>query len=157
MSNKVRDRDITNRTCYFFNDMINTKNFDPNNIKIGEKSYKNIHICYIVCVTLKDSKYVKINSVNPLYLIFIKVNRYFEEINGNKYLTLVSTNESREKIKKYKELWIKIRDLIRLITENSDDYDEKHMKIKFTSDDELPLKKTIEIPAMKIVVRAVFH
>ena len=32
---------------------------------------------------IKDSKYVKINSVNPLYLIF-KVNGYFEEINGNK-------------------------------------------------------------------------
>ena len=33
---------------------------------------------------MKDSKYVKSNSVNPLYLIFIKVNGYFEEINGNK-------------------------------------------------------------------------
>ena len=38
-------------------------------------------------------------------------------------LTLVPTNESKEKIKKYEELWIKIRDLIRSITENSDDYD----------------------------------
>ena len=34
-------------------------------------------------VTIKDSKYIKINSVNPLYLIFSKVNGYFEEINGN--------------------------------------------------------------------------
>ena len=34
-------------------------------------------------VTIKDSKYIKINSVNPLYLIFSKVNEYFEEINGN--------------------------------------------------------------------------
>ena len=33
---------------------------------------------------MKDSKYVKSNSVNPLYLNFIKVNGYFEEINGNK-------------------------------------------------------------------------
>ena len=31
------------------------------------------------------------------------------------------------------------------------------MKIKFNSDDDLPLNKTIEIPTMKIVVRAVFH
>ena len=83
-----------------------------------------------------------------MYLIFNKVNGYFEDINGNKYLTLVPTNESKEKIKKYGELWIKIRDLIRLITENSDDYDEKYMKIKFNSDDELPLNKTIEIPSM---------
>ena len=91
----------------------------------------------------KDSKNVKINSVNPLYLIFEKVNRYYKEINGNKYLTLVSANESKEIIKKYEELWSKIRDLIRSITKNSDNYDEKHMKIKFNSDDKLPLNKMI--------------
>ena len=53
-------------------------------------------------MTIKDSKYVKINSVNPLYLIFGKVNGYFEEINGNKFLTLVPTNESKEKLKELK-------------------------------------------------------
>ena len=51
----------------------------------------------------------------------------------------------------------KIRDLIRSITKNSDHYDEKYMKIKFNSDGELPLNKTIEIPSMMVVVRAVFH
>ena len=45
--------------------------------------------------------------------------------------------------------------LIRSITKTSDDYDEEHMKIKFNSDDELPLNKAIEIPSMIIVVRAV--
>ena len=79
-------------------------------------------------------KDLKMYSVNLLYLIFIKVNVYIEEINKNRYLTLVSTNESKEKIKKYEELWIKIRDLIRSINKNSDDYDEKIMKIKLNSD-----------------------
>ena len=156
MSNKVKDIDIKNRTYYFFNDIINIKNFDPNQIKIDEKLYKDILIYYIVYVTIKDFKYVKINSVNPLFLIFNKVNGYFEEINGNKYLTLVRTNESREKIKKYEEVWSKIRDLIRLISKNLDDYDIKYVKIKFNSDDKLPLNKTIEILSMIIVVRAVF-
>ena len=77
MSNKIKDRDIKNRTYYFFDDIINIKNFDINNIKIDEKSYKNIFIYYIRYVTIKDSKYVKINSVNYLYLIFNKVNGYF--------------------------------------------------------------------------------
>ena len=44
MSNKVKDITIKNRTYYFFNDMINIKNFNPNNIKIDEKSYKNVLI-----------------------------------------------------------------------------------------------------------------
>ena len=102
---------------------------------------------------IKDLKYVKNNSVNPLYIIINKVNEYFEEINGNKYLTLVPTNESKEKIKKYE----KIRKLIRSITKNSNDYDEKYMKIKFDSHDNIPLNKLIEIPSMIVIVRAVFH
>ena len=40
-------------------------------------------------MTIKDLKYVDINSVNPLYLIFSNVNGYFRENNGNKYLKLV--------------------------------------------------------------------
>ena len=66
MSNKVKDIDIKNQTYYFFNDIVNIKNFDPNNVKVDEKSYKNILIYYIGYVTLKDLKYVKIHSVNPL-------------------------------------------------------------------------------------------
>ena len=152
MSNEVKDIDIKNRTYYFFNDIINIKNFDPNITKIDKKLLKNILIYYIGYVTIKDSKYVKINSVNPLYLIFNKVNGYFEEINGNKYLTLVPTNES-----KYEELWSKIRNSISSITKKSVDCDEKYMKIKFNSDDELSLNKTIEVPSMAIVVRATFY
>ena len=92
-------------------DIINTKNFDPNNTEIDEKSYKNIPIYYIRYVTIKDSKYVKINNLNPLYFIFSKVNGYFEEINKNKSLTLCPTNESKEIIKEHEELWSRIRDL----------------------------------------------
>ena len=88
----VKYINIKNDTYYFFNDIFNMKDFDPNNIRIDEKSYKNILICYIGYVTIK--KDLKIYSINPLYLIFGKVNSYFEEINGNKYLTLVPTNES---------------------------------------------------------------
>ena len=107
-------------------------------------------------MTIKDLKYVKTDSINAIYLTLNKVNGYFEEINGSKYLTLVPTNESNEKIKRYEELWRKIRDLIRSVTENSDDYDEKYIKIKFNSDDELFLNKTIEIPSIAIVIRSIF-
>ena len=99
MGDKFKDISIKSHTYYFFDDIINIKNFDPNNIKLDEKSYKNILIYYIGYVTIKDSKYVKINNVNLSCLIINKVNRYFEAINGNKYLTLVFANESKEKIK----------------------------------------------------------
>ena len=68
------------------------------------------------------------------------------------YLTLVSTNENKDRIKKYEELWIKIRDLIKLVTKKSDDYDENHIKIKLDLHDELSPNKIIKIPVMIIVV-----
>ena len=71
-------------------------------------------------------------------------------------MTLVPTNESKEKINKYKEFWSKIRHLIGSIPKNSDDYDEKYIKINSNSDDKLLLNKTVEIPSMIIVVRAGF-
>ena len=51
-------------------------------------------------MTIKNSKYLKINSINPLYLIFSRVNGYFEEINKSKYITIAPTNERKEKINK---------------------------------------------------------
>ena len=54
MSNNVKDIDIKNRTYYFFNDIINIQNFNPSNIKIDEKTYKNILIYYIGYVTIKE-------------------------------------------------------------------------------------------------------
>ena len=76
--------------------MVNVKRFDPNKIKIDKKSNENILIYYIGRVTFKNLRYVKINSVNPLYLITHKINWYFEEISENKYLTLVPTNETKK-------------------------------------------------------------
>ena len=106
----VKDINIKNHTYYFFDDIINVKDFDPNNIKIDKKSRKNIFIYYTGYVTIK--KDLKIYSVNSVYLSFNKVNGYLnKEINGNKYLLM----KEKKQIKKYGELWIKSRDLIRSI------------------------------------------
>ena len=75
MSSKVKDISVKNHTYYFFDDTSNIKFFDPSKA-LQKKSYLLHWICDV-----KDSKYVKINSVNPLYLIFSKKNGYFEEIN----------------------------------------------------------------------------
>ena len=53
MRNKFQEIEIKNHTYYFFDDIINMKNLDPNKIKIDEKSYKNILIYYIRYTTIK--------------------------------------------------------------------------------------------------------
>ena len=60
-------------------------------------------------------------------------------------MTLVPTDESKKKLKKDDEIWSKIKALTWSTNNNSDDYDEKHVKVKFSSDDVLSLKKTLEL------------
>ena len=75
-----------------------------------KKSYNNFLIYHTGHLTVQNLRYIKANSVNPLYLYINKINGYFEEM-------LVSTDASK-KMKKYKELWSKINDIIRLKTNN---------------------------------------
>ena len=68
----IKQINIKNRTYYFFNDMINIKDFDSSLIKIDKKSYKNIgiyNIGYIIIQKIDD--YENIDSVNPLYLVTV--------------------------------------------------------------------------------------
>ena len=74
--------------------MINIKILDLNKIRLDEKSYKNILIYYIRYVTVKNLSYITINSVNSLDLIINKTNGHIEESDGEKYVTLVPTDES---------------------------------------------------------------
>ena len=50
---EVKKKKIKNRTYYLYNDMINLKNFEPNLLQIDRKSYKNIGIYNIGCITIK--------------------------------------------------------------------------------------------------------
>ena len=67
-------------------------------LKIDRKSYKNIGIYNIGYITTKKiNDYQNIYSVNPLYLRVNHANRYIEEKNENKYLSLTQ----QMKIKRY--------------------------------------------------------
>ena len=76
----IKQINIKNHTYYFFNDMINIKDFDSSLIKIDKKYYKNIGIYNIGYTTIKKiDDYENINSVNPLYLIIGKADEYIEK------------------------------------------------------------------------------
>ena len=91
---------IKNRTYYFYNDIIDIKTFDSNNLKLDKKTYKDLDIYNIGYVTIKKIGYgYDINSVNPLYLRIDNANGYIEEINEDKYLVFDDTYENK-KIKK---------------------------------------------------------
>ena len=134
----IKEINIKIEHFYFFDDMISIKDFDSSQLKINKKSYKNIGIYRIGYITMKDSDYVKINSVNPLYLIIGKVDGYIEENNGNKYLTFASTDKNKKVLEKYTKLWDEIKYHIQTINAGkSGEYEKDYMKIKLNSDDDL--------------------
>ena len=98
---------IKNRTYYFYNDLINLKNFNPKLLKLGKKSSKGITIYYIGYVTKKPES--SINSVNPLYLLIGELEGYVEEKEGSKHLNIALTDSSSEVLKNTKKFGVELK------------------------------------------------
>ena len=93
--------DVKNQTYYFYNDMINIKNFDSNLLKIDKISYKDIGIYNIGYITIKQiDGYENVYSVNSFYLTGDHARGYIEEKEVNKYFIFDSTDENKELLKK---------------------------------------------------------
>ena len=76
---EVKQINIKNRTYYFYNDIIDLKDFDARLLKIDKKSYKNIGIYNIGYITIKKiDDCENIYSVNPLYLLINHASGYIE-------------------------------------------------------------------------------
>ena len=102
----VKQIDIKNRSYYFYNDMINIKHFDLILLKIDKKSYKDIGIYNIGYITIKKiDDCENIYSVNPLYLLVNHANGYIEEKGVNKCLIFDSSDENKELLKKYNDVF----------------------------------------------------
>ena len=151
---EVRQINMKNRTYYFYNDMINIKHFEPNLLKIDRKLYKNIGIYSTGYITIKKKdEYENIYSVNPFYLLVNHASGYIErstaeEENENKYSIFDSTDENKELLKKYLDVWSGIKSKIEAVCSGECDYENYLMKIKFNSDDDQSLNKRLKFHSM---------
>ena len=126
-------------------------------LKIDKKSYKDIGIYNIGYITTKKiGDCENIYSVNPLYLRITHESGYIEEINANKYLIFDSIDENKELLKKYNNVFNGIREKIKEINSDECDYEKNYMKIKFNSDNNLPLNNLLKFDNMTITIRSVF-
>ena len=81
-----------------------------------------------------------------------------EEKEVNKYFIFDSTDENKELLKKYNDVWNGIKNEIKAINGGKENHYEKdYVKIKFNSDDDLPLNKTLKLHNMTITIRSVFE
>ena len=82
---------------------------------------------------------------------------HFEEKIQNKYLVLDDVDENKEVSKKYKESWEGVKKEIEKINSGEKiEYEEDYMKIRFKSNDDLPLNKPIKLRLLTIIIRSVF-
>ena len=168
----IKQIKIKNRTYYFYSDIIDLENFDSSLLKLDEKSYKDIGIYTIGCITIKKISDCKnIYSVNPLYLRITHASGYIKEKDVNKYLIFDSIklqlmklhsielhliDKNKDLLKKY-NVFNGIRDKIKDINNDDCDYEKDYIKIKFNSDDNLPLNKPLNFHNMTITIRSVFE
>ena len=127
-------------------------------LKVGKKDYDEIDINYIAYVTVKKIDNCKnINSVNPLYLMIDEMIGHFEDKNENKYFVLDDVNENKEVSQKYEEVWKGVKKEIETINGSKKiEYEKDYMKIRFKSNDDLPLSKPIKLRLLTIIIRSVF-
>ena len=153
----IKQINVKNRTYYFYNDIIELENFDASLLKIDKKSNKDIGIYNIGYVTIKKIGDCKnIYTMKLLYLCINHASRYIEEINENKYFILDSINENKELLKKYSDVFNGIMDKIKKVSNDECDYEKNYMKIKFNSNDNLPINKPLKFHNTTITIRSVF-
>ena len=154
---EVKQINIKNRTYYFYNDMMNIKNFEQNFLKTDRESYKDIGIYNIGYIAIKKiNGHENIYSVIPLYLLVNHGGEYLEEKNENKYL-IFDYRWKQRATKKYNDVWNGIKNKIKALSSGEFDYGKDYMKIEFNSDDDLPLNKPLKFHSMTITIRSVFE
>ena len=148
----IRQINIENRHGYFFNDMTNINDFDPSLLNIDEVLFKSSKFI------MYDIKYIKnLNSLYSLYLVFNNLDIYIEKSGGNRYLIFASTEKNKLTLENYTEVWDEIKEQIELISGNKvTKYGKDFMKIRFKTNDDLPLNKIINIRVYLIIVSSIF-
>ena len=151
----LKQLNINNRTYHFYSDLINIKDFDARLLKLDKKISVDLGIYYIGYVT-KNPEW-NVNSVNPLYLMINRIDGFIAEKNSDKYLNIVSTHGNSELLNKYSEVWNGIKDCIEEIDDGERKYDKDYMKIKFNTDDDVPLNKVLKFLSATVVIRNIFE
>ena len=152
---EVKQINIKNRTYYFYNDIINIKNLESKLLKIDKKNHtKTLVFTILDILQLKKLMIAKIFTV---WILCICLLIMWVKKGVNKYLIFDYTDENKDLLKKYNDIWDGIRDKIKEVSCGECDYEEDYMKIKFNSDNDLPLNKPLKFHLMTITIRSVFE
>ena len=73
-------------------------------------------------------------------------------------MSIASTDRNSEMLKKYSKVWSGIKDCIEKISDSElGEYDKDFMKIKFNSDNDIPLNKQLYFLTVTVIIRNIFE
>ena len=139
--------DLIQPLGYFFSIMVNIMELNTSLVGIEKISHENIDTIY-------DIEYF--NNFGTLHLIFNNVDAYFMSFNEDKYLIFAKTERNKDMVEKYEEIWDFIREEIRLIDDVEPfKYKKDFMRIKFKSDDRVPINEILNISVCVLIIKSV--
>ena len=151
----TKEINIKNRTYYFYNDIINLDEFDESKIKVDKKDFNDIDIYYLGYEHKKKiSECNVINSVNPLYLRIVDTNGQLEKDKHDAWYLVISSKD--DVYEKLMDVFESIKNKITENTWDAVDYDKSYMKIKFESNNILPVDKDVNMHLARVRIRATF-
>ena len=128
MGNKdeLKEIDIKNRACYYFDDIIKDIDINFSNILLDEKLYENISVYDISCKSSTGPK--------PLCIRFDKIDRFIR-VRGVEFRHLVLFDYGL-----FDKICDKIKDLISEKSGITDSINHNFGEIRIDSHNSLPLK-----------------
>ena len=131
----TKERNIKNRTYYFYNDIINLDEFDEGKIKVDKNDLNDIDIYY-------------------LYLTIVDMKCHFKKGKNDAWYLVISDKD---------DVYEKLMDIFEIIKKKIEEktwdvvqYGNDYIKIKFESNNIYPTDKDVNIHLATIVIRAIF-
>ena len=153
---EIKQINIKNRTYFFYNDIIDLDEFDGSKIKVDKNFFNDIGIYYLGYEYKKKiTEYNVTNSVNPLYLNIKDMKGKFKKrkVDNVRYIIIFGYADV---LRKFVNIWKSIRVKIEENTGGIVQYDKDCMKIKFESNDSLPIDNIVNMHQVTIIIRSVF-
>ena len=152
---ELKQINIKKRTYYFYNDIINLDDFDVSKIKVDKKDFNDIDIYYLGYEYKKKiSECNVIDSVNPLYLRTADTKGQFEKGKDHAWYLIISCRD--DVYEKLMDIFASIKIKITEKTWDAVNYDKNYMKIKFESNNILPVDKDVNLHLATVIIRAIF-
>ena len=145
-----------NGSYYFYNDIVNLDEFDGSKIKVDRNNFNGIDIYYLGYeYKNKITECNEINSVNPLYLRIKDIEGQFKKGESDNVWYLIVFGDAGV-LRKFASIWKSIRAKIEENTGGIVQYNKNYMRIKFESNDNLPIDNIVNMHLVTIIIRSVF-